>query len=105
MAKDTKASTRPVKIGEVWKVNGSQTLTGVHIAEECSGHCPLHGPSEHSMLDFPLYWREDAGIFERLCPHGIGHIDPDTLARLESIRIGEGWGVHGCDGCCKGAYE
>ena len=30
---------------------------------------------------------------ERVCPHGIGHPDPD--------RPHHGGGVHGCDGCCK----
>jgi hypothetical protein len=36
-------------------------------------------------------WRADRGIWEGLCPHGIGH--PVHLKHGDS-------GVHGCDGCC-----
>ncbi len=33
-------------------------------------------------------YRDDKGIWEDTCPHGIGHEE----------------GVHGCEGCCKGLY-
>jgi hypothetical protein len=33
---------------------------------------------------------------ERICPHGIGHPDPDDPAFKNPIE-----GVHGCDGCCS----
>jgi hypothetical protein len=35
-----------------------------------------------------------------MCPHGIGHPDPDSVAFFE--KNGDtGFGVHGCDGCCS----
>jgi hypothetical protein len=37
---------------------------------------------------------------ERICPHGVGHPDPDDAAY--HIRIGQGYKtIHGCDGCCR----
>jgi len=59
----------------------------------CDGPCPIHAPSDHHMRAWPLHWRADRHIAERVCPHGIGHPDPDQLL-LDG-------GVHGCDGCCK----
>jgi hypothetical protein len=29
---------------------------------------------------------------ERICPHGVGHPDPDDVFATDT--------VHGCDGCC-----
>jgi hypothetical protein len=57
--------------------------------------CPIHSRTNHSMRSFPQHWRNDRGIMERICSHGIGHPDPDDPG-LE--RDG---GVHGCDGCCR----
>ena len=34
------------------------------------------------------HYRNDKGIWEDTCPHGIGHDK----------------GIHGCDGCCVGFY-
>lgn len=78
-----------------------QVLGHVHSSDQCAGRaCVIHNPSDHSMRGFPTNWRGDRGIMERICPHGVGHPDPDDLAYLESIgRKGEG--VHGCDGCCS----
>ena len=104
MAKHRKARPDPVRIGEVWKVNDAEKLTGVHRMEDCQGDCPLHNPTEHSMRDFTLHFRQDAMLFERICGHGIGHPDPDSLRWFESQGI-KGYGVHGCDGCCAGAYD
>lgn len=56
--------------------------------------CPLHRRTNHSMRSFPQQWRDDRGIMERICPHGIGHPDPDQVLRTPYD------GVHGCDGCC-----
>lgn len=39
-------------------------------------------------------YRHDRQIWENVCPHGIGHVAP------ESIRE-DGDGIHGCDGCCS----
>jgi hypothetical protein len=83
-----------------------QELHGIHSAEECKGPCPIHKPTAHHMRDWPLCWRGDKGIFERLCPHGIGHPDPDSLTHAdewfteEVVDSAAALGVHGCDGCC-----
>jgi hypothetical protein len=100
---------------------GSQqglTLMNVHPAEACAGEfCCIHNPSPHHMVTWPLNWRADRGIMERICPHGTGHPDPDCSAyrkrayEARGPRFDEdgweidGWdsGVHGCEGCCSGA--
>lgn len=97
--------------GEMWSLdhaageslgqqqNGPSVLTNVHPATLCAGRpCCLHNPSEHSMRDFPLNWRGDRGIMERLCAHGVGHPDPDDAAYRATV--GDGDTTHGCDGCC-----
>ena len=38
------------------------------------------------------------GRGERVCPHGVGHPDPDR-------RHADDPGVHGCDGCCAPKEE
>lgn len=76
----------------------------VHPADQCAGMigannkpiCCIHNPSNHHMIAWPQNWRADKGMMERLCPHGIGHPDPDDLKVINTD-----WaGVHGCDGCC-----
>ncbi len=90
-----------------------QGLVGlrVHNRKLCEGRpCSIHHPSDHHMKDWPLNWRGDRRIMERLCRHfnddgeleyTIGHPDPDDAAFREA-RDGENAdpGVHGCDGCC-----
>lgn len=72
---------------------GGQVLLNVHDPSLCEGRaCCIHAPSDHSMAEFPQHFREDRGIMERTCPHGIGHPDPDDPT-LDT--------VHGCDGCCR----
>lgn len=86
--------------------NAHQMLVNVHDREDCTGACPIHAPSDHHMRDWPLHWREDRGLMERICPHGVGHPDPDHLTHTAEVRGEEAaWGesVHGCDGCCKEA--
>lgn len=75
-----------------------QTLRNIHSVSGCLGRpCTIHHPSNHVMRDFPTHWREDRGIMERICPHGVGHPDPDMpYEGTDSV-----W-VHGCDGCCAG---
>lgn len=73
----------------------------MHSREDCVGRCPLHKPSGHHMRDWPLVWRGDKGIFERMCPHGIGHPDPDSIRRAVEYNEDLHAGVHGCDGCCS----
>lgn len=75
--------------------SGPTILHRVHPESVCAGRaCVIHRPSEHRMRDWPLNWRADRRIMERICLHGIGHPDPDQLPMLQ------GMGMHGCDGCC-----
>lgn len=91
--------------GETYVTGTGQIINDVHAREACEGrHCVIHNPSEHSMSDFPTHFR-DGGQYdikpphmERICPHGIGHPDPDDAAYQASV--GQDVGVHGCDGCC-----
>ena len=88
----------------------SKFLKNVHPKrEECDEyHCVVHNPSDHNMRNFPLLWRSDRKMFERTCPHGIGHPDPDHMSWYERT-YGEHEayyeGVHGCDGCCSGQHD
>lgn len=75
-----------------------------HPRESCEGRgipCCIHSPSDHHMRSFPMNWRADTGVMERICPHGIGHPDPDHMTYVLSVsRVNKWQGVHGCDGCC-----
>ncbi len=76
-------------------------LTNVHDYEVCEGRqCIIHNPTEHHMSTWPLLWREDRAIFERICPeHGTGHPDPAQIPYWEETD--QIWqAVHGCCGCC-----
>ncbi len=70
-----------------------------HAEDGCEGACPIHAPSDHHMTSWPLHWRPDRGIFERLCEHGVGHPDPDTIRHIQRT-TGCDNGTHCCDGCC-----
>jgi hypothetical protein len=84
-------------------------LTRVHGWWDCQGMdydppksrvCVIHRPTPHHMRLWPLTWRDDRGIFERQCTHGVGHPDPDQFPYWEECdRMYEA--VHGCDGCCR----
>jgi hypothetical protein len=79
---------------------GEGVLTGVHQPSQCAGRpCVIHAPSAHHMRDWPLVWRPDLRMMERHCPHGIGHPDPDDLARQAQQGRGH-LAAHACDGCC-----
>lgn len=86
-----------------WSLKGGETIGQVHEPTKCYPHpCCVHNPSDHHMAGWRQHWRSDAAKMERICPHGIGHPDPDHVAYL--LRIGAGsWTdlVHGCDGCCQ----
>jgi hypothetical protein len=85
--------------GEVRRVDG-RILLNVHTRKECAPwNCTLHSPSQHSMRSMSLVYREDRGMFERQCQHGVGHPDPDDVRHHER-RGNYAAGVHGCDGCC-----
>ena len=36
-----------------------------------------------------------SGLIEWECDHGVGHPDLNSVERM-----GDGWAIHGCDGCC-----
>lgn len=89
---------------EVYETGTGQKLH-VHMREQCQGsHCVIHNPSNHPMKNFPTHWRTDRCLMERICPHGIGHPDPDDVAFYEKVRADKSvksyYSVHGCDGCC-----
>lgn len=77
-----------------------------HPASKCAGEfCCIHNPSPHGMRDWPMMWRADRYLMERICPHGVGHPDPDDLAHkhriMDQVEYDKfAFGVHGCDGCC-----
>lgn len=79
----------------------TNVLLKTHEEWQCRGQfCCIHNPSDHHMLEWPLNWRQDKGVMERICEHGIGHPDPDGAAYNE--RAGRGYlNVHGCCGCCQ----
>lgn len=87
----------------------SEMADYVHREMECklvNGHCPIHAPSDHHMVDWPVELRS-GGLMERICEHGVGHPDPDSYAYFESLNPKDAWawGVHGCDGCCHTPEE
>lgn len=70
---------------------GVQTGIGVlrvHPRSQCEGRgipCCIHDPSGHHMRTWPMNWRGDTGVMERICPHGCGHPDPDHMAYVRSL--------------------
>lgn len=78
------------------------TLTGVHAPGICRGRlCTVHNPipDDHPHASWALRWRNDRAIFERICPHGIGHPAIEQLEYWAEIGS-EYLAVHGCCGCC-----
>jgi hypothetical protein len=76
-------------------------MVNLHDPHLCMGRgCSVHHPSNHHMKDWPMVWRPSKGMFERQCPHGIGHPDPDDVVYHASIGDKTA-GIHGCDGCCS----
>jgi hypothetical protein len=64
-------------------------------------NCVIHNPSKgHPLAAAPKVLRE-TGLVEDACPHGIGHPNPDSLAYFTWATGQDGWGIHGCDGCCR----
>ena len=80
----------------VWTPVGSKRRFTTHDESKCKGKfCCVHNPSDHHMKDWPQNYRDDTGVTERLCPHGVGHPDFDQPFKPDSWQ----W-IHGCDGCC-----
>lgn len=89
--------------GEIWQI-GEHRIGGVHLREDCrTTPCVLHSPTSHKMSKWPIIWRTDRHLFERICKHGIGHPDPDQFAFFVEV-LGQAKAdaemVHGCDLCC-----
>lgn len=113
-------------IPSMWDEDGKPVgfidLVNVHPELACAGRdCVIHNPTDHHMRSWPLHWRNDRGLFERICTHGVGHPDPDQFAYWRAAAEKwrpplnadilddpyppsnpfDGMGVHGCDGCCR----
>ena len=89
---------------ETFTIPGTDiVLSNVHPKGKCAGeYCVVHNPSNHHMRSWRLHWRDDRGIFERICPvHGTGHPDPDQLDYWRLLGL-DFMSVHGCCGCCGG---
>ena len=79
-----------------WTMPGGRRLEVVHPRGHCQpGPCVIHNPMLTHMDTWPLHWRDDRGIFERICRHSVGHPAPEQAAH-----IGPGGMIHGCCGCC-----
>jgi hypothetical protein len=77
--------------------NTETVIHNVHDPSECAKEfCTIHNRSNHHMRSLPQQWREELGIMERTCSHGVGHPDPDEFMLSKEIYIE----IHGCDGCC-----
>lgn len=75
----------------------------IHTRRICHPeNCPFHNPSDHPLKNATLHLRMDKdSLVERICEHGVGHDDPDSVAYFH--KRGLMWaGTHGCDGCCTG---
>ena len=97
---------KPVKVkGHYFYKSGTGQTLRVHAVKDCRGqYCVIHNPSSHHMLSWPTHWRDDRSLMERLCPHGIGHPDPDHIAFLPAERRSIE-STHGCDGCCEVPHD
>lgn len=88
-------------------IDGTGQRIHVHDKEDCQGHdCVVHSPSNHHMRGWATHYRRDRGFTERVCVHGVGHIDPDDMSFLRGVYESKGkdhshLGIHGCDGCCS----
>jgi hypothetical protein len=78
----------------------------IHPPSKCKDRrigCPFHGPTDHHMVTWPIQIRA-SGLVERICEHGVGHPDPDSVEYFAGLLLpdeGRWWTVHGCDGCCR----
>lgn len=89
------------ELHDIWwiKTEDKTWKFSTHQAHNCVSPCPLHKPTDHHMLDWPVNIRRDRNfMIERICEHGVGHPDPDGVPFHEMLH--EDSGDHGCDGCC-----
>lgn len=100
-----------------------------HGPTVCAGEpCCIHNPTDHAMKAWPLVHRIDRGIVviavdannpeckgdhrnlalsERICSHGQGHPDPDSMyfiGRMGGLVTAVVAFKHECDGCCETVY-
>lgn len=104
----------PEQWGELF-VDGAGQVIRVHKRNtDCEVSCCIHNPSDHPLRDARLVWRTAGPLdikpshMERICEHGVGHPDHDSLAYLERIGdhdLHDALAVHGCDGCCTERRE
>lgn len=79
------------------QLENSDVVLFTHEKGQCFDEvCSIHNRTDHAMRSFPQHWRGDRRIMERICPHGVGHPDPDD----SRVMSHESERVHGCDGCC-----
>jgi hypothetical protein len=94
----------PVEVPCEWDDSGNPVnwmlFSRTHLETElCRQGCVIHHRTAHHMRWWPLRWRRDRAIFERICDCGIGHPDPDQGPWWAAS--GQDWQwVHGCCGCC-----
>lgn len=93
-------------VENVYHLGNGKILKNIHPISQCEireGFCPMHTPSDHHMREWSAFWRYDIGVLERICPHGIGHPDPDALEyhRWQTGKQNPWQASHGCDGCCQ----
>lgn len=86
-------------------ISGTCQSLMVHDKENCNDeYCCIHNPSNHHMVDWPLHWRSDRHIFERIDPEGVGHPDPDDIEYHK--KYNNDISIHGCNGlCCSINFE
>jgi len=44
--------------------------------------------------------RRETGLIEHICEHGVGHPAIGSVDWMNKQTDQDGWGIHGCDGCC-----
>lgn len=90
-------------------VTASALLAGwaTHLPTTCAGRvCVLHNPTEHHMRFWPIHYRGQLNVFERTCPCGVNHPDPDQTPFWKQVAL-EAYAAHGCcpKGCCAGEED
>lgn len=97
------------RYGTNWRWHSLEACDQTRAAATRQGitldHCVIHNPSAHPLRDWPMILRE-TNLIERMCPHHVGHPDPDSARAMDFMRYGRindefGFTVHGCDGCCQ----
>jgi|SRR5690625_648052 len=78
---------------------GEISTLKTHSQEECAlEECDIHNrPKEFE--GFRLQWRQDRGLLEQVCEHGVAHPAPSEVAY--SLKIGRDRN-HLTHGCCSG---